>query len=224
MKRTARAPNKVPRLNSLLHRLRQTPGPEEETYLDQLMMFLCAPPPDIADRWKAGAQMCSAWGIATTGPSVYRLFCSHAIEWRSRLALQDGAPDAATLENLDREITQLSALRIREMLSDPDADPLTVAALARVALQQKALELAQQKHRDRERDETERALDALDRRASRDCYAQFVLNEFKAALERKPPYPSFFPLPPLLTQVMKNDPAKSPPSSGSESAPSAPSA
>ena len=94
MKPTAPAPNPVPRLNSLLHRLRQTPGPEDEpSCLDQLMIFLDDPPPGVTDRWKEGAAMCASWGIACSGASVWRLYRSHAVEWRAHLALQvDLAP------------------------------------------------------------------------------------------------------------------------------------
>ena len=38
--------SRVPRLNSLLHRLQKAPGQEDESYLDQLMIFLDNPPDD----------------------------------------------------------------------------------------------------------------------------------------------------------------------------------
>src|SRR5258707_5518833 len=78
----------VPRLDSLLHRLQHAPGAEDSPHLDQLMIFLDDPPPGVSDRWKEGARMCSDWGVPCTGASVWRLYRSHALEWRLRLAQQ----------------------------------------------------------------------------------------------------------------------------------------
>jgi hypothetical protein len=233
MKSTAPTAKPVPRLNSLRHRLEHTPAPDDESYLDQLMMFL-DDPSGTGDRWKKGAQMCAAWGITTTGPSVYRLYQSHAVEWRTHLASATDSLSAETPEALEKVTAQTIALRIREILSDPDADPATIVSIARLELQRGALELARQKHADYERDETERALDALDRRAFRDSYADFILREFKAVLERKPPYPTLFPVPPSLNELMKSVksrdngagsfPPPGPPKPSGPSASSAPSA
>jgi hypothetical protein len=146
MKKTFRAPNSVPRLNSLLHRLQKTPGPEDEPYLDQLMMFLDDPPPDAGDRWKKGAKMCAEWGIATTGTSVWRLYRSYMIEWRARIALHLDDLSVQTPETLGQKAERLIALRSCELLANPDSDPATLVSLARMNLRQEALDFARQKH------------------------------------------------------------------------------
>ena len=84
MKRTTRVRLPVPRLNSLLHRLLRTPSPGGEPRLDQLMSFIDHPPSGIRDRWKAGAAMCAAWGISTTGASVWRLHQSFLAHGQAR--------------------------------------------------------------------------------------------------------------------------------------------
>jgi len=92
-------PLSVPRLNFLLHRLQHAPGAEDSSYLDQLMIFLDDPPPGVSDRWKEGAKMCCDWGIPCTGASVWRLYRSHAFEWRLRLAQEAGSTVVETQRN-----------------------------------------------------------------------------------------------------------------------------
>ncbi len=87
-------PLSVPRAGSLLHRLLHITPTADPPHLDQLMIFLDDPPPGVRDRWKQGAKMCSAGGIPCTGPSVWRLYRSHVLEWRVRLAAEASA-DAA---------------------------------------------------------------------------------------------------------------------------------
>jgi hypothetical protein len=210
MKKSALPPASVPRLHSLLHRLQQTPGPEDQPYLDQLMMFLAFPPPQVGDRWKKGAAMCAEWGIATSGTSVWRLYLSYGMEWRARLALQNDAARPLTPKDLAKKSAEMLALRTCELLSNPDTDSETLVRLARLALREKMLDLAREKHADSQRDETERALDALDARARRDRYSEFILREFKAALERKPSYPSLFPVAPPLREILKSPPPTGP--------------
>ncbi|HEX4140281.1 MAG TPA: hypothetical protein VHY09_08035, partial [Candidatus Methylacidiphilales bacterium] len=157
MKRTSSPRVAVPRLNSLLHRLQKAQGPEDEPYLDQLMIFLDEPPKGVTDRWKAGAEMCAAWGIKTSGTSVWRLYNSYLIEWRVRVALKIDDAEVSS-ELLVKMIDHLIEIRICGMLANPATPPEVLVGLVRVHLGQKYLEFARQKHSDCERDENERAL------------------------------------------------------------------
>jgi hypothetical protein len=94
MKRISPASEKVPRLNSLFHRLQHTPGPDDDPHLDQLMTFLDDPPLEVRDRWKAGASLCAGWGISTTGTSVWRLYRSYSDQWHARRAPQESGVSA----------------------------------------------------------------------------------------------------------------------------------
>jgi len=185
MKKISPPPVKVPRLNSLLHRLQKNPGPDDEPYLDQLMIFLDDPPDGVTDRWKAGAEMCAAWGVTTSGTSVWRLYHSYLIEWRVRVALKidDGEidPDA-----LAQKTTQMIGLRTCEMLGNPATSPAALVSLIRIDLRQKYLELARQKQRYHELTENERALAELKIRAGHNRYAQFALKELTGALYGAP--------------------------------------
>jgi len=53
------------------------------------MSFIDHPPPGIGDRWKAGAAKCAAWGISTTGASVWRLHQSFLAQEQARHATAD---------------------------------------------------------------------------------------------------------------------------------------
>jgi hypothetical protein len=185
MKKISPPSVKVPRLNSLLHRLQKNPGPDDEPYLDQLMIFLDDPPEDIANRWKAGAEMCAVWGVATSPTSVWRLYNSHLMEWRVRIALkiEDGEIEP---EVLAQKTAHMIGLRTFEMLNNPRTPPATLVGLIRIDLRQKYLELARQKQTHREHTDTERALAGIKILASRDRYAQFALDELKEALSGMP--------------------------------------
>jgi hypothetical protein len=150
------------------------------------MIFLDDPPPGTRDRWKEGAAMCAAWGITCSGASVWRLYRSYAIEWRAHLALEIGLENGESLEALGQKAARMIALRICELLANPQTPPAVLLGLARVELRQKVLDLARQKHQDHERDETERALSALDVLVSRDRLAQFALTQLKDALQSSP--------------------------------------
>src|ERR1017187_5192530 len=89
-------PVSVPRLDSLRHRLQHAPGAEDQSCLDQLMIFLEDPPAGVRDRWKEGAKMCGDWGVACSGASVWRLYRSYALEWRLRLAQESAASAGET--------------------------------------------------------------------------------------------------------------------------------
>ena len=191
MKKISPPPVKVPRLNSLLHRLQKNPGPDDESYLDQLMIFLDDPPEGVTDRWKAGADMCAGWGITTSGTSVWRLYNSHLIEWRVRVALNlDGIEPNP--QALAEKTEQLVGLRTCELLANPSTPPAVLANLIRNHLLQKYLELACHKQVKAELSDTERALGAMEIRARNDRVAQVALLRFKDALGR-PMAPLFDP-------------------------------
>ena len=178
-------PNSVPRLDSLLHRLQHAPGAEDSSYLDQLMIFLEDPPSDIRDRWKEGAKMCGDWGIPCTGASVWRLYRSHALEWRLRIARETGSTDGETPESLTEKNAQMVALRTFEVLANPQSPPSCLVSLARIELRQKALELARQKHQDRQTDLIQVALVALEDKIRSNWEARFAYDKLKAALRRQ---------------------------------------
>ncbi len=182
MKRISSPPVSVPRLNSLLHRLQKNPGPEDEPYLDQLMMFLDNPPAGVTDRWKAGAEMCAAWGVTTTGTSVWRLFRSYLVEWRVRIALKIDGPDPVSTGDLHEKISHLIALRRCELLLNPATPAEALVGLIRADLDEKYLQIARRKQIDAELDETMRALDALEIRAGRNREAQIALLRLKEAV------------------------------------------
>jgi hypothetical protein len=187
-------PLSVPRLDSLLHRLQHAPGAEDQPYLDQLMIFLDDPPPDVGDRWKEGARMCSDWGIPCTGASVWRLYRSYALEWRLRLAQEAGSTVGETPESLTEKTAQMVTLRTFEVLANPQSPPACLVGLARIELRKKALEFARQKHQDRQTDKIQIALDALADQVRFNREAAFAFEKLKAALRREtPPPPSFAP-------------------------------
>jgi hypothetical protein len=186
MKKISAASEKVPRLNSLLHRLQQTPGPEDEPYLDQLMMFLDEPPPSVRDRWKEGAAMCAAWGITCSSTAVYRLYRSHANAWRTDFALRSESLSDEVLRKLENKTARLITLRVCEMLDDPASAPSTLVALAR-------LDLARQKRFDGTRGDVDRALELLSCRSRGNWEAQFSLGQLRKALREATSKPSPFP-------------------------------
>jgi hypothetical protein len=199
--RTKAPPLSVPRLNSLLHRLQHAPGAEDSSRLDQLMIFLDDPPSGVSDRWKEGAKMCSDWGIACTGASIWRLYRSYALEWRLRLAQEAGSDVGITPQALAEKAAQMVTLRTFEVLANPQASPACIVGLARLELRKQALEFARQKHKDHQADQTQLALDALEVRARKNMGTMFAFVKLKEALEGKPsPLPSFLSAFPALAQ------------------------
>ena len=83
IKSRARQP-KVPRLDSLLHRLQHAKDADGKPVplYDELLAFLDDPPPGTGDRWQKGADLCRRHGIETTRMSVWRLYRSQILEWR----------------------------------------------------------------------------------------------------------------------------------------------
>ncbi len=138
-------PVPVPRLNSLLHRLQHAPGAKKHNYFDQLMAFLDNPPPDMKDRWKEGAKMCAEWGITCTGASVWRLYRSHALEWRMRLVDEMNPVAHETPENMEKKVECMAALRRFELLSHPQTTPHFLLSLFRIEVRKQSLTLARKR-------------------------------------------------------------------------------
>jgi hypothetical protein len=180
------APKSVPRLKSLLHRLQQTPGPDDDPYLDQLMMFLDDPPDGVTNRWMEGAKMCASWGITCSHTSVYRLFLTYAPQWRAKFGLNPESMSERELEDLEKRAAHLITLRVGEMLADPASTPTTLVNLARI-------ELARRKHVQGQGGDTERALKVLTNRSWGNWEAQFALTKLRKALENTSTTPGPFP-------------------------------
>ena len=182
MKPISSPPVKVPRLNSLLHRLQKNPGPDDASYLDQLMVFLDDPPKDVTNRWVAGAEMCAAWGIKTSDTSVWRLYKSYLIEWRVRVTLKIDDAGIESTEVLAQKATQMIALRTCEMLGNPSTPIETLLSLFRMDLRHQRIELVRVKQRYQEQSRLEFAMDELKKRVAFDPYAEFALKELKLSL------------------------------------------
>lgn len=75
---------KLPRLDSLLHRLQYAKDGNGRPldFYNELLKFLDDPPPGTGDRWQKGADLCRRHGIETHRMSVWRLYRAHIIEWR----------------------------------------------------------------------------------------------------------------------------------------------
>jgi hypothetical protein len=174
----------VPRLNSLLHRLQKAPGQKDESYLDQLMIFLDNPPAKGVNRWQKGAEMCAAWDVSTSDTAVCRLFRSYALEWRSRIAIEASLGDAEKKE-VEEKATKMLALRIYEILSDPEASPDSLVNLALLDVRRQALELARQKYADSRTTQIELALRHLETQVFGNREAQFAFDRLNEALARK---------------------------------------
>jgi hypothetical protein len=188
-------PISVPRLDSLLHRLQHAPGADDESYLDQLMIFLDDPPAGTRDRWKEGAKMCGDWGIACSGASVWRLYRSHVLEWRLRLAQEAAASAGETPQFLQEKTAQFVSLRTFEVLANPQSPPACLVNLARIELRKQALEFARQKHQDGQKDKIQLALEDLAKQVRCNREAAFAFRELKASLGRKNPPTPFFDCP-----------------------------
>jgi hypothetical protein len=184
---------KVPRLNSLLHRLQHAPGQGDESCLDQLMIFLHDPPDDITDRWKAGAEMCAAWGITCSGTSVWRLYCTHTIVWRIRLALEADVDSAEKPEVLEEKAAHMMAARTYEILANPNSSASDLVGLARIEFRKKALEFARQKHADSQRTDLDQAYATFEKKSFMNFEAQFAIDQLKLALNHPKPSPFLKP-------------------------------
>ena len=138
--------------------------------------------------------MCSDWGIPSTGASVWRLYRSHVLEWRVRLAREAASTVGETPESLTEKTGQMVALRTLEVLANPQSPPACLVGLARIELRKQALEFARQRHEDRQTDKIQIALDALADQVRLNREAAFAFKKLKEALGREtPPTPFFAP-------------------------------
>ena len=129
--------------------------------LTQLMIFLEAPPPNVRDRWKRGAEMCAEWGFPCKGASVWRLHRSYALAWRAHLAHESKSACTGTPESIGQDMDQLTAHRTLEALANPHLSPEQFLAFAKLEHRKKILALAQQRYQDDRQDQIDLALELL---------------------------------------------------------------
>lgn len=146
-------PPKIPRLDSLLHRLQHAKDPDGQPIplLDELLFFLDDPPPGTTDRWQAGADLCASHGIATSRMSVWRLYRAQILQWRRQ---QNPAPPAAPatpeqIAALHEEARHLAAQRALEFLHDPRLAPGHLIGLIQNDNHRQQIQLARDQFDDR---------------------------------------------------------------------------
>jgi hypothetical protein len=109
------------------------------------MVLLEDPPPGMADRWQAGAELCAEHGIPTSRMSVWRFYRAHILEWRREHAPPLApVPEESTSQLLDRA-RHLVALRALESLHDPHLPPLVLVGLVQNENRRQELQLARDK-------------------------------------------------------------------------------
>ena len=149
----ATTPLKVPRLDSLQHRLQHAKDADGQPIplLDELLFFLDDPPPGTADRWQQGADLCESHGIKTSRMSVWRFYRAHILQWRRE---QNPAPPAPppgpeeTARLLDHA-RHLAAQRVLEILNDPHLSPGHLIGFLQNDNHRRQIELARDQFNDR---------------------------------------------------------------------------
>jgi hypothetical protein len=149
------------------------------------MMFLDHPPQDVGDRWKAGAEMCARWGVATSGTSVWRLYLSYVFEWRIRAVINEELKDAS-LYDLRVHFARLVALRACELLTNPETPAKVVIKLVRIEQREKAIELEHEKHDDHREALAVKRRDEARERAEQRAHGRRAADEFKAMMGLAP--------------------------------------
>jgi hypothetical protein len=146
-------PPKIPRIESLLHRLlhAKDAGGQPLALLDELMLFLDDPPEGTGDRWQKGADLCESHGIKTSRMSVWRLYHAHFLQWR-----RDQNPPPPTtpptpeeIALLHDQIRHLAAQRALDLLHDPGLTPGHLIGLLQNDNHRRKLELARDQFNDR---------------------------------------------------------------------------
>ncbi len=136
---------KTPRLVSLQHRLEHAKDAEGKPLelADELLFLLDDPPDNITDRWQAGADLCARHGIQTSRMAVWRFYRATIFQWRRK---NNPPPplDDIQIDDLHRQGNMLLALRVVEMLSDPNLKPGHLIALLQNENQRQKHELAQE--------------------------------------------------------------------------------
>ena len=134
---STQTPLKIPRLTSLLHRLRhaeKTPNGEPIPLLDELFFFLDDPPPGTTDRWQKGAEFCLSHGIRTTRMSLWRLYRTHILQWRREQNPAPPAPPPSPEETTrlhDRSPPRLPPSAPSRPSTTPASPPATSSASSR---------------------------------------------------------------------------------------------
>jgi len=146
-------PLKVPRLDSLLHRLQHAKDADGQPIplLDELLFFLDDPPPGTGDRWQAGADLCATHGIATSRMSVWRLYRAQILPWRREQNPIPPAPPPSPeqIAALHEEARHLAALRALEILNDPRLSPGHLIGLIQNDNHRQQIQLARDQFNDR---------------------------------------------------------------------------
>jgi hypothetical protein len=144
----------TPRIESLHHRLQTAKGPDGEplSLIDDLMVFLEDPPPDIGDRWQAGADRCAKHGITASRMAVWRFYREHVLEWRREQAPAfgqgEGEISEESIAKLIEEKRHLIHLRAVESLRHPCLPPRVLVGLVESENRRQELQLARDKFND----------------------------------------------------------------------------
>ena len=137
----------VPRKESLHHRLKTAKDANGKPLLllDELMVLLEDPPPDVGDRWLAGVAFCAGHGIETSRPSVWRFYHAHVVLWRYENAPKVG--QVSEIESTTRadEARHLLTLRAIESLHHPHLPPQVLVGLVHNENRRLELQLARDK-------------------------------------------------------------------------------
>ena len=145
-------PPKIPRLDSLLHRLQHAKDANGQpiALLDELLFFLDDPPSGTGDRWQKGADLCASHGVATSRMSVWRLYRAQILRWRRE---QNPAPaKPATPKETARlhdQARHLAAQRVLEILHDPHLAPGHLIGLIQNENHRQQVQLARDQFNDR---------------------------------------------------------------------------
>ena len=146
-------PLKVPRLESLEHRLQHARDADGRPIplLDELLFFLDDPPPGTRDRWQQGADLCQQHGIKTSRMSVWRFYRAHILQWRREQNPPPPAPppDPEETERLYDQARHLAAQRLLEILNDPRLSPGHLIGLIQNDNHRRKVQLARDQFNDR---------------------------------------------------------------------------
>jgi len=145
-------PLKVPRLDSLLHRLQHARDADGQPIplFEEILFLLDDPPPGTADRWQKGAELCESHGIATSRMSVWRFYRAHILQWRREQNPSPPAPPPSPEETarLHDQARHLAAQRALEILNDPSLSPGHLVGLIQNDNHRQKIQLARDQFND----------------------------------------------------------------------------
>ncbi len=149
----AASPPKVPRLDSLHHRLQRAKDPDGQPIplLDELLFFLDDPPPGTRDRWQDGAELCATHRIKTSRMSVWRFYRAHILQWRrdQNPAPPPRPPTCKQTARLLDQARHLAAQRALETINDPHLSPGHLIGFLQNDNHRQKLQLARDQFNDR---------------------------------------------------------------------------